>query len=298
MTEHPARLAHTTALTTAQTAAQAAAALRSAGASDPQDAPLEAELLLRRALRCDRAQYFANLNAPIAPQPRRAFQRLLDRRLSGEPIAHIIGRREFYGLEFAVTPDVLVPRQETELIVDMALAHARASGVASPKIADVGAGSGAIAIAIARNLPSARICASDISGAALAVADRNRRRHGVAARVSLARADLLTPFRGGFDIIASNPPYIDSALMARLPPDVQREPPIALDGGPRGVALIKRLLSQAAARLNPGGCVLVEISPDQAAEVSAFARQRIPDAQVAVAPDPSGAPRCVSAVRR
>ncbi len=274
----------------AQAAAQAADRLHRCGIVD---AALEAEVLLRHLLGCSRSAYFAMLGEPLSDGQARRLDALLCRRLAREPLAYITGLREFYGLDFIVTPDTLIPRQETELLVDLALEHARSLCRPSVAIADVGTGCGAIAIALACNLPTARACASDISAAALTVADLNRRRHGVADRVALVRADMLTAFSGRFDIIVSNPPYIRSELLEGLQPEVRREPQLALDGGADGLALIRRLLAQASALLNDGGCALVEISPEQSDAAYGIARIHFPDAEVSCANDLLGLARCV-----
>ncbi len=246
-----------------QAAALAAERLARIGIAD---ARLEAEVLTRHALGMDRATYFASLREPIDTAMQACIEQLVHRRAQGEPLAYITGHREFYGLDFVVNPAVLIPRQETELLVDKTLEWAAAWASeralrredAAPLIADVGTGSGAIAVALACNLPKARVCAIDISAAALAVADRNRRRHGVADRVALVQGDLLTAVKPGLDAIVSNPPYIASGLMAGLPAEVRREPALALDGGQDGLRLTRRLVAQAARRLNGGGLVVVE----------------------------------------
>ena len=284
---------------THQVAAQAAERLARCGIAD---ARLEAEVLARHALGQDRAAYFASLRDPLDAAQQARIARLVNRRAQGEPLAYITGHREFYGLDFVVNPAVLIPRQETELLVDKALEWAAswasgraASGQenAAPLIADVGTGSGAIAVALACNLPSARVCAIDASAAALAVADRNRRRHRVADRVALLQGDLLTALKPGVDAIVSNPPYIASALLPGLPPDVRREPALALDGGQDGLRLTRRLIAQAARRLNRGGALLIEIAPEQAEAALGLARGAFPRATTWVAADAAGRARCV-----
>lgn len=278
--------------------AQAAERLAGCGIAD---ARLEAEVLARHALGYDRATYFASLREPLDAARQARIERLVGRRAQGEPLAYITGHREFYGLDFIVNPAVLIPRQETELLVDKALewAAARASGRGqgqghdAPLIADVGTGSGAIAVALAYRLPRARICAIDASAAALAVADRNRRRHGVAERVALMQGDLLTAVKRGVDAIVSNPPYIASGLLSGLPRDVRREPALALDGGQDGLRLTRRLIAQAARRLNRGGLLLAEIAPEQAGLALGLAQAAFPGATTWVAEDGMGRARCV-----
>lgn len=277
-----------------QAAAQAAERLARRGISD---ARLEAEVLARHALGYDRAAYFASLREPLDAAQQARIERLVGRRAQGEPLAYITGHREFYGLDFIVNPAVLIPRQETELLVDKALewaaAWAQRHGHDAPLIADVGTGSGAIAVALACRLPKARALAIDASAAALAVADRNRRRHGVADRVALLQGDLLTALKPGVDAIVSNPPYIASDLLPGLPPDVRREPMLALDGGHDGLRLTRRLIAQAARRLNRGGALLIEIAPEQAEAALGLARGAFPRAATWVAADGAGRGRCV-----
>ena len=273
-----------------QAVAQAAERLAARGIAD---ARLEAEVLARHALGYDRATYFASLREPPDAARQARIERLVGRRAQGEPLAYITGHREFYGLDFIVNPAVLIPRQETELLVDKALEWAAGQGHDAPLIADVGTGSGAIAVALACRLPRARVCAIDASAAALAVADRNRRRHGVAERVALLQGDLLTAVKPGVDAIVSNPPYIASALLSGLPREVRREPALALDGGQDGLRLTRRLIAQAARRLNRGGLLLVEIAPEQAGLALGLAQAAFPGAAAWVAEDGMGRARCV-----
>lgn len=276
--------------------AQAAERLAGCGIAD---ARLEAEVLARHALGYDRAAYFAALREPLDAARQARIERLVGRRAQGEPLAYITGHREFYGLDFIVNPAVLIPRQETELLVDKALEWAASwaaeRGHNAPLVADVGTGSGAIAVALACVLPRARVCAIDASAAALAVADRNRRRHGVAERVALLQGDLLTALKPGVDVVVSNPPYIASALLSGLPREVRREPALALDGGQDGLRLTRRLIAQAARRLNRGGLLLAEIAPEQAEAALGLAQAAFPGATAWVAEDGMGRARCVGA---
>lgn len=255
------------------------------------DAAIEAEVLLRHALDMDRARFFMSLEGELSPGQEQLVQGLMARRLEGEPLAYITGRREFYGLEFLVSPSVLVPRQETELLVDMALEAARARGQGRLLVADVGTGSGCIAIAIACSLPEAIVYATDISPEALAVADSNRRRHGVEGRVRLLQGDLLGPLPEAVDIIVSNPPYIPTAKLGQLAPEVRREPRLALDGGPDGLRAISRLLEQVPARLRPGGVACIELPPEHAKAALGMASRALPSARVSVHSDMLGLAR-------
>lgn len=274
-----------------QAAAQAA---RTLARHSILDAHIEAEALARHVLQYDRARYFASLNEPLDGGQQKRLNGLIERRVRGEPLAYITGRREFYALDFIVNPDTLIPRQETELLVDKALEWARGQRRTALTIADVGTGSGAIAVALAHALPNAKIYATDISAAVLEVAAQNCRKHGVSDRVALMRGDLLTLLPRKVDAIVSNPPYIATGFMPCLQREVQREPRIALDGGADGTGAMRRLIAQAAHRLNSGGLMLIEISPEQADDVAALAQAHFADAAVSVAADTLGLARCVT----
>ncbi len=270
-------------------------------ASHLPDATLEAEVLLRHVVDMSRAELYASLDRPLGEAEVAELERLTGLRTEGEPLAYILGHREFYGIDLAVTRHVLVPRQETELLVEQVIEwHARragngtARGPATVKIADVGTGCGAIAVAIASSLPHAAIYATDISGDALKVADANRRRLGIEGRVQLVRTDLLLGIRGTLDVIVSNPPYIPTEQLSSLAREVQAEPRVALDGGPDGLTVIRRMLAQAAERVNRGGLVLTEIAPEQLDRVMAEAATLFPDARIRFARDLLDMPRVVA----
>jgi release factor glutamine methyltransferase len=245
--------------------------LKAHGSESPR---LDAEVLLAEALGCQRIDLYATFEDVPGDDRRTAFRDLVRRRAEGTPVAYLVGRREFYSLSFRVTPDVLIPRPETELLVvevlDLAkrsAAVSAASGVQdarAPTIADVGTGSGIIAICLAKHLPASRVTAIDISPAALAVARENAKQHGVADRIEFVESDLLAavPADARFDFIVSNPPYVSTAELEKLAPDVRKfEPHLALLAGPKGTEAIERLIPQAADRLKPGGHLLMEISP-------------------------------------
>ena len=259
------------------------------------DAALEAEVLLRSAMDADRAEFFASLQDELAPRDQETVGRWVERRLAGEPLAYILGRREFYGLDFIVGPQVMVPRQETELLVELALEFANRNPDRSLTIADVGTGSGAIAVALASNLPQATVYATDTSQEALALANVNRRRHWVSNRVRLRHGDLLDALDAPVDMIVSNPPYLNSGDLGTLAVEVRQEPQQALDGGPDGLQVTRRLLEQAPAYLTPGGYLLVEIAPQQRDAVSEMARQAFDGADVSFAHDLLGLPRVIVA---
>ena len=273
-----------------QVASQIAATLSKHGIPDSN---LEAEVLLRHVLTYDRARYYASLGDTVLPEDIECALALAERRINREPLAYITGHREFYRLDFCVTPSALIPRQETELLVDEALKFAAESHDGNILVADIGTGSGAIAVSIAVNLPSARVYATDCSKEALEIADLNRRNHGVADRILLLEGDLLQPLSFPVDLIVSNPPYIASHLLSGLAPEVRSEPLLALDGGKEGLEVISRLLEQAPAKLKPGGSILIEISPEQAAPVREMAELLFPTAVVSYANDLLGHPRCV-----
>ncbi|MGH7796411.1 MAG: peptide chain release factor N(5)-glutamine methyltransferase [Candidatus Binatia bacterium] len=224
---------------------------------------LDAEVLLGHILGKSREQLVLAANAPTNRGQSDAYEKLLARRLEREPVAYITGTREFWSLDFHVTRAVLVPRPETERLVEVALALASELGAGKTlRIADLGTGSGAIAVALAKELPAAGFLAVDLSAAALAVAWRNAARHGVADRIKFVRGDLFETIgtRVGLDLIVSNPPYIPSAEIAALEPEVSRwEPRAALDGGPDGLGCYRRIAAQASNCLTADGAVALEI---------------------------------------
>ena len=253
-------------------------------------------MLARYALGVDRAQYFAALSDAVSSEIRLVALACARRRAEGEPLAYITGHREFYGLDLHVDRRVLIPRQETETLVDCVIEHCAAlDGAGDVTVADVGTGSGAIAIAVAVHVPRARVIAIDVDAGALEVADANRQRHGVVRRVRLARGDLLAPLAAPVDVIVSNPPYIRSAEMPRLPREVRSEPTGALDGGADGLAVVRRLLEDAPRRLNAGGRLFVEIAPEQLGEVQRLTRSSFPGERVMHCEDALGLPRVVCA---
>ncbi len=260
---------------------------------------LEAEVLHRQALDIDRAEFYAGLDQQLSATQREAVDELLRQRQQGDPLAYVVGRREFYGLEFAVGPAVLIPRQETELLVDKALEMVGGSQSGDtdgqgPLVVDVGTGSGAVAVAVAVHRPQAIVLATDVSQKALRVADVNRRRHGVAERVHLVQTDLLRGFLGMADLIVSNPPYLRTDEIGSLAPELTYEPRVALNGGADGMDVIRRLFRQASSILRPGGRLLVEIAPWQLEAGLEMGRQGFAGATVSFDRDLIGYPRVVS----
>jgi len=240
-------------------------------------ARLDAELLLAHALKLRRLDLYLKFDRTLGEAELTAYRGLVARRAKGEPVAYLVGHREFMGLDFEVTPDVLVPNPDTEVLVQRAVAIAREA--AGPvRVADVGTGSGCIAIAITHYAPNAEVWATDVSPAALAVAGRNAARHHVEERVHFVEGDLMRGLAGEFDLVCANLPYL--AAEAKLPAEVTAQPARALYAGDGGSALVVRLLADVPARLCPGGKVLAEIDPAIASAVTdvagrCFAGRRI-----------------------
>ncbi len=258
-----------------------------------EEAGLEAELLLAHALSKDRTRVFQRLRDELAPDANSAFDALLQRRLAHEPAAYILGRKEFYGLELDVTPAAIIPRPETETLVELVVDFARKHYLHAPcTIVDVGVGCGAIAVALAVELPEADVIATDISPEALALARRNAERHSVAQRIRFLEGDILEPLDAPVDIIAANLPYVRSGDFEAAPPEIrEHEPRLGLDGGPDGLRLIERLLRAASPRLVPGGALFAEIGEEQGDGVRSLARASFPEARVEVKQDLSGLDR-------
>jgi release factor glutamine methyltransferase len=274
--------------------------LKKHGAENPR---LDAEVLLAKSRGCKRIDLYAAYGEEATDELRTKFRDLVSRRAKGTPVAYLVGHKEFYSLEFEVTPDVLIPRPETELLVVALLDHAKAKGdVDTPlEIADIGTGSGILAICAAKYLPQARVTAMDISPAALKVARRNAERHNVADRITFLESDLFAaaPANARFDFIISNPPYVSTAEMMELPADVRDyEPHIALEAGEQGTAVIEPLIAQSAERLQPGGVLLIEISPMIAAAVEQLVRDSNTCELGATIRDPAGHPRVVQAIHQ
>ncbi len=226
-------------------------------------ARLDAELLLAHVLGVERSDLYLGFERPVAERECARYQELVRQRARQRvPVAYLIGVREFWSRPFRVNPDVLIPRPETETLVEVALALAPA------RVAEIGVGSGAVTGALALELPQARFVAVDTSSAALAVARENFERLQVAQRVWLVRGDATTPLRGPFDLIVSNPPYIPSAEIEGLPPEVRNEPPLALDGGPDGLTFVRRLVCEAPALLTRPGWLALEVGQGQAGAVA------------------------------
>jgi release factor glutamine methyltransferase len=269
--------------------------LRKHGSESPR---LEAEILLAHARNCPRIQLYVQYNELLSEAERGAMRDLVRRRAQSEPVAYLVGHREFFGLSFRVTPDVLIPRPETETLVLELITAAKA--LSGPRILDIGTGSGCIAVAAAVNLPEAAITATDINPRALDVARENAARHGVAERIRFLEGDLFAPLATDerFDMLVSNPPYVADAEMETLPADVRlHEPATALRAGLQGLDVITRLVAAAPAHLAPGGTLLLEIAPEQAPAVHELLNQTGSFDPARTIKDPFGKDRVVVARR-
>lgn len=262
------------------------------------DARLEAEVLVMTVMRMARQSIFAEQETEVTEQQQEALDGLLERRYQREPLAYILGMREFYGINVVLTPAVLIPRPETEGLVEHALFMAM-MGMESIDltIADVGTGSGAIAINLAIHLPNARIFAVDVADAVLDVAAYNIRVHSVADRVTLGIGDLLDAVPEPVDLIVANLPYIPTDRIPTLQPEVQQEPVLALDGGADGLDLIRRLLTQSNEKLKERGIILLEMDPEQIPMVQELALQQFPQGSTSVENDMAGMARILSIYR-
>ena len=258
-------------MTSREALQEASGALSRTGSASPR---LDAEILLAHCLGKDRLFLLTDPQHPLTTDEIVHYRYLIHRRLDSEPIAYIIGRKPFWSLVLDVDRRVLIPRPETELLVEEVLKILASSGNVTPDILDVGTGSGAIALALAASLPRARLTATDLSLDALAVACGNAKKAGLAHRVAFVAADMFEPFGGTFDIVVSNPPYIAAEDYDALPPDVRDfEPRTALWGGPRGLINYETLARDGERVLRQGGCLCLETGSDQAQTVSGMLRQ-------------------------
>jgi len=295
--------------TVGQLLEDAIARLRTAGS---ESARLDAELLLGHAVGVDRAGIVAHPEAPVGVDAAAAFERDLQRRLRGEPVAYIRGFKEFYGLAFSTDARALIPRPETEVLVNLGLEEiirrlvsaARPAGTAPLRVVDVGTGAGTVAVSLAVTLRRRRfdrdvaLSATDVSPDAVALAIENAVGHGVADLVSFAVADLLPPeIPEPFDVLLANLPYVRSAVVPTLPVAASFEPGMALDGGADGLGLIARLLARLPEALAPRGTALFEIGSDQADEMDALIQRVLPGWSCRVEPDLADHPRVALVTR-
>jgi release factor glutamine methyltransferase len=244
--------------------------LTACGSPSPR---LDAEVLLMRVLKTDRLQLCAHPEKNLTEAEVAGYSRWVERRRKGEPVAYIVGEKEFWSLPFEVNREVLIPRPETECLIEEVLG-CRGREADEPRIIDIGTGSGAIGVVLAGEIPAARVVATDISEGALETARRNAVRHGVAGRMEFLQGDLYAAASGTFDIIVSNPPYIPDDAYPLLPEGIRRfEPPRALIAGPDGIAFHRRIIREGANRLNAGGLVFLEIGEGQKELVEALFRE-------------------------
>jgi release factor glutamine methyltransferase len=250
------------------------------------DSRLEAEVMVMNVMRMARQDIFSNQENEVTPQQERDLAAIVERRLTREPLAYILGIREFYGINLLVNSNVLIPRPETENLVEHALFMAL-MGMETTElvIADVGTGTGAIAINLAIHMPGARIYAFDNDDAVLDVAAYNIRSHNVADRITLGKGDLLEPLPEPVDLIVANLPYIPTSRIPTLQPEIQWEPKGALDGGEDGLDQIRRLLAQAASKVKEQATILLELDPEQVTAVEEMAKQHFPKATTSVEQD-------------
>jgi len=245
--------------------------LKQHGSESPR---LEAEVLLSHCWNCPRIQLYTRYDDPLPTPVWSTMRGLVKRRAAAEPVAYLVGKREFFSLEFEVSPAVLIPRPDTEtLLVD---ALDRLKDIAAPRVLDLCTGSGCVAITLAVNSPHAIVDAVELSPEAAEVARRNTDRRGVGDRVRIIEGDLFAPLNDAepYDLIVSNPPYISTEEIETLSADVQHEPKLALDGGPDGLDIVRRIIADAPPFLKPGAALLLEISPEQGPAMEAiFAEQ-------------------------
>jgi len=260
--------------------------LTEAGCDTPR---LDAEVIFAHTLEQDRSWLYAHNNDTLPDTISQQLIQLIQRRVRREPVAYIIGQREFFGLTFKVTPDVLIPRPETELLVEQAIQLTQKT---RPLIVDVGTGSGCIAISLAVQMAGALVIATDVSSKALVVAQRNARRHSVETRIHFKHSDLLSGLEGPVDLLVSNPPYISATEMNTLAPEVALyEPSAALTDASTGLSIIEKLLGGVSAIIGQDGLLLVEFGANQGQQVLQLAQTICPQACFEIKPDLAGLDR-------
>ena len=272
------------------------ATARLAAVSD--SAAMDAELMLAHLAECDRVYFLVHGDEPLEASIRQRFQDAILERERGRPVPYIIGTAGFYGRTFEVDGRVLVPRPETELLVEAAIAHLRRTERVLGSAADIGTGSGIIAISLACELASLNVFATDISREALSVARKNAARNNVFQHISFVLGDLGEPLRrfGPYDAIVANLPYVPTGEIAAAPNPVSHEPRLALDGGGRGLDIYERLVPTLEALLAPGGAAFLEAAPVNVVDLALMVRDRWPSATVEVKADYSSLPRFVSVI--
>ncbi len=265
-----------------------------------EDARLEAEVLLMHVLQVDRVRLYTELGEEMSPIQAEKYRKLVQRRLLHEPLSYIVGHREFYGFEFSVDRRVLIPRPETELVVQTSVQFLKEYFINYGQpfaIADIGTGSGAIAITLALSLPWFTVYAIDISTEALEVTQQNCQRHGVEYRIHLMQGDMLEPLPRPVSLIVANLPYISDSDFAALSPEINLyEPMVALLGGKDGLDHIRRLLVQAQGKLLHGGAIILEVGEGQSHQVETLARSQFPHAWIDIITDFAGIERVVKII--
>lgn len=259
---------------------------------------LEAQVLLAHTLACDRVQLYTSFDKPLRAEELATYRALIQRRLAGEPVAYLVNEQEFWSLPFYVDARVLIPRRDTETVIEVILDQIEDRD-APLRIADIATGSGAIAVTLARELPAALVVATDVSGEAARIAADNAARNGVEDRVEVRAGDLLAPVvdEAPFDVLVSNPPYIPSADIAGLSPEVRCEPRGALDGGADGLDLVRRIIAGAGERIRPGGLLVLEHGFDQAEQIAQLIADTGVFEPVSLRRDLAGNPRVTHARR-
>jgi release factor glutamine methyltransferase len=257
---------------------------------------IEAEMLLRECLSLDRTRLYARLGEELSSEQEQAYRGLIVRRMVFEPAAYIVGHKEFFGLEFEVTPAAIIPRHETETLVEIAIDFLRRHRDRAGAVADIGTGSGVVAVSIAHSIPEAHVVAVDVSADALELARRNAQRHRVQRRVRFVQGDLLSAVENEtFGLIAANLPYVRTADWEKLPKEIrEHEPRDGLDGGEDGLRAIARLLQQAPAHLARGGILLAEIGDDRGIAAADLAGEAFPDSCIEIRRDLSGRDRVLT----
>jgi release factor glutamine methyltransferase len=265
--------------------------LRTKGVDTPR---LDAEVLLAHALGVDRLHLYLDLDRPLDACERTAYRDLVRRRAAREPVSLIVGFREFWSLPIKVTQGVLVPRPETEILVERVLAHV--ADIPAPRILEIGSGTGAISIALARELPETSVVATEVDPVAIRLTDANVRTSDVRGRVHLVKTDVVCGIRAEplFDVICSNPPYIRTSELGNLPAEVRLfEPRRALDGGEDGLAVVRRIVEETFGMIKASGAIILEIGAGQEDAVAALLYARYPGVSVTIHRDLAGLPRVV-----
>jgi release factor glutamine methyltransferase len=272
--------------------------LQEAGIDTPR---LDAEVLLAAALNVSRASLMADAGREVTPAQAMAFEAMVSRRENREPVAYILERKEFWSMEFKVTPEVLIPRPDTECLIEHFLQIVKREKIAAPRILDVGTGSGILAIVAAKECGDATVTAIDLSERALNLARHNAKTHGVDSQIHFVQADFHREFWEGapFDFVLSNPPYISCSTYETLMPEVrQYEPKEALVGGEDGLEAYRKIIPLAGKVLRPGGCLILELGDDQAPEVNRLVAAEGTFEAIERACDYTGSERVISARRR